>query len=243
MRLLSWNILQGGGRRADEIAKVLVTYNPDIITLQEFRDSSDKRGGKDEVMGALKTLDHKFIHIPETSGPHEHTILISSRFGFDAGPFLPDPISPLPMLEAYFSAEALGFELSLIAVHFPQKKAQVPLFQALKDDSESLLKMDALIIGDMNCGIPFVDSDSKTFASTQYYQDLLHAGWIDSWRRRHPDAREFTWVSPRTGNRFRYDQIMATPSFNDRIKSVEYDHTPREAEPRLSDHSLFIVDF
>lgn len=243
MKLLSWNILQGGGRRAEDIAKVLVNHAPDIITLQEFRDSSDKRGGKDDIMGALKKLGHKFVHIPETSGPHEHTILISSRFGFDAGPFLPEPVSPLPMLEAYFGAEALGFEFSLIAIHFPQKKAQVPLFEALKNDSESLLKTDALIIGDMNCGIPYVDSDSKTFASTQYYQDLLHAGWIDSWRARHPDAREFTWISPRTGNRFRYDQIMATPAFDARIKSVVYDHKPREAEPRLSDHSLFVVEF
>ena len=243
MKLLSWNILQGGGRRADGIAKIILDHAPDIITLQEFRDSDDKRGGKDEIMEALDKLGHKFIHIPETSGPHEHTILISSRFGFDAGPFLPDSISPLPMLEAFFSAETLGVEFSMIAVHFPQKKAQVPLFEALKTDSESLLSMDALIIGDMNCGIPFIDSDSKTFASTQYYQDLLHAGWIDSWRSRHSNARQFTWVSPRTGNRFRYDQIMASPSFDRRIKSVEYDHAPREAEPRLSDHSLFIVEF
>ncbi len=242
MKLLSWNILQGGGRRADGIAKVLLDHAPDIITLQEFRDSNDKRGGKDEIMEILDKLGHKFVHIPETSGPHEHTILISSRFGFDAGAFLPKSISPLPMLEAYFSKEALGFELSLIAVHFPQKKAQIPLFEALKNDSESLLKMDALIIGDMNCGIPYIDSDSKTFVSTQYYQDLLHAGWIDSWRARHPEAREFTWVSPRTGNRFRYDQLLASPRFDTRIKSVRYDHTPREVAPRLSDHSLLVVE-
>jgi len=170
MKILSWNILQGGGRRADGIAKVLLDHAPDIITLQEFRDSNDKRGGKDEIMEALEKLGHKFVHIPETDGPHEHTILISSRFGFDAGPFLPDKVSPLPMLEAYFSAEALGFEFSMIAVHFPQKKAQVPLFEALKKDSESLLSMDALIIGDMNCGIPYVDSDSRTAIPKHLYR-------------------------------------------------------------------------
>jgi len=96
------------------------------------------------------------------------------------------------LLEAYFSAEVLGFELSLIAVHFPQKKAQIPLFEALKNDSESLLKT------------------------------------------------EFSWVSPRTGNRFRYDQVLASPAFNQRVIAARYDHAPREA--KYSDHSLMIVD-
>ena len=143
------------------------------------------------------------------------------------------------MLEAYFSEQVLGFELSLIAVHFPQKKAQIPLFEALKNDSASLLKMNALIIGDMNCGIPLIDSDSKSFAATHYYQDLLQAGWIDSWRSRHIEAREFTWTSNRTENRFRYDQILDSPDMDKRFKAVSYDHDPRLS--KYSDHSLIIA--
>lgn len=235
MKILSWNILQGGGRRAEGIVKTIAEHAPDIVTLQEFRRGS----GEIEIVAGLKKAGLKFIHIPETIAK-ENTILIASKYGFDAGPFLPKPNSPLHLLEAYFSKEVLGFELSLISVHFPQKKAQVPLFKALKDDSESLLKMNALIIGDMNCGIPLTDSDSKSFYATHYYQDLLHAGWIDSWRSRHKEAREFSWVSARTGNRFRYDQVMASSAFDTRIKNVSYDHAPREA--RLSDHSLMILD-
>lgn len=235
MRILSWNILAGGGRRAQDIVKTIHAHAPDIVTLQEFRRGS----AQDEIVAGLKKAGLKFIHIPETLAK-ENTILMASKFGFDAGPFLPKPNTPLHLLEAYFSKEALGFELSLIAVHFPQKKAQVPLFQALKEDSESLLKTDALIIGDMNCGIPLVDSDSKSFYATHYYQDLLHAGWIDSWRSRHKDAREFSWVSARTGNRFRYDQVMASAALDKRIKTIRYDHTPREA--KVSDHSLILLD-
>ena len=157
MKLLSWNILQGGGRRAGDIVKTIARHAPDIVTLQEFRRGS----GEAEIVAGLKKSGLKFIHIPETEGK-ENTVLIASKFGFDAGPFLPEPNSPLHMLEAYFSEQALGFELSLIAVHFPQKKAQIPLFEALKTDSASLLKMNALIIGDMNCGIPLIDSDRKS---------------------------------------------------------------------------------
>ena len=234
MKILSWNILQGGGRRAGDIVKTIAGHAPDIVTLQEFRRGS----GEAEIVAGLKKSGLKFIHIPETEGK-ENTVLIASKFGFDAGPFLPEPNNPLHMLEAYFSEQALGFELSLIAVHFPQKKAQIPLFEALKTDSASLLKMNALIIGDMNCGIPLIDSDSKSFAATHYYQDLLQTGWIDSWRSRHIEAREFTWTSNRTENRFRYDQILASPDMNARLKAVSYDHTPRLE--KYSDHSLIIA--
>ena len=235
MKLLSWNILQGGGRRAGDIVKTIAGHAPDIVTLQEFRRGS----GEAEITAGLKKAGLKFIHIPETEGK-ENTILIASKFGFDAGPFLPEPNNPLHMLEAYFSEQVLGFELSLIAVHFPQKKAQIPLFEALKNDSASLLKMNALIIGDMNCGIPLIDSDSKSFAATHYYQDLLQAGWIDSWRSRHMDAREFTWTSNRTENRFRYDQILASSIMDKRFKAVSYDHAPRIS--KYSDHSLIIAE-
>ena len=235
MKILSWNILAGGGRRADDIVKTIHGHAPDIVTLQEFRRGS----AEDAIVAGLKKAGLKFIHIPETKGK-ENTILIASKVGFDAGPFLPEPNNTLHMLEAYFSAEVLGFELSLIAVHFPQKKAQIPLFEALKNDSESLLKTEALIIGDMNCGIPYSDSDSKTFLATQYYQDLLQTGWIDSWRSRNKEGREFSWVSPRTGNRFRYDQILASADFDNRIKAIKYDHNPRQAG--ISDHSLIILE-
>ena len=98
-----------------------------------------------------------------------------------------------------------------------------------------------MIIGDMNCGIPFVDSDSKTFYATEHYQELLNTAWVDSWRSRHLEAKEFTWVSARTGNRFRYDQCLSSPSLDSRIVSIEYDHKPREK--RFSDHSLLLVEF
>ena len=235
VKILSWNILAGGGRRADKIVKTISDHAPDIVTLQEFKRGS----AQDKIVTGLTKAGLKFIHIPETDGK-ENTILIASKYGFDAGPFLPEPNSPLHLLEAYFSAEALGFELSFIAVHFPQKKAQIPLFEALKNDSESLLKTNALIIGDLNCGIPHIDSDSKTFLATQYYQDLLQAGWIDAWRTRQKDVREFSWVSPRTGNRFRYDQILASDALNKRLKNVVYDHSPREK--KHSDHSVIIAE-
>ena len=97
MKILSWNILQGGGRRAGDIVKTIASHAPDIVTLQEFRRGS----GEAEIVSGLKKAGLKFIHIPETEGK-ENTILIASKYGFDAGPFLPEPHNPLHLLEAYF---------------------------------------------------------------------------------------------------------------------------------------------
>jgi hypothetical protein len=37
MRLLSWNIQQGGGARTGRIIDALVSHDPDLIALSEFR--------------------------------------------------------------------------------------------------------------------------------------------------------------------------------------------------------------
>ena len=79
----------------------------------------------------------------------------------------------------------------------------------------------------------------ENLSPRHYYQDLLHAGWIDSWRSRDPETREFTWTSNRTENRFRYDQILASTDMDARFRRVSYDHAARLA--KYSDHSLIIA--
>jgi len=97
-----------------------------------------------------------------------------------------------------------------------------------------------LLIGDMNCGIPFEDSDTKTFQNTHLFQQLLMRGWTDAWRSRNLDAREFSWISAKRRNGFRYDHALATAGFDHRIETALYDHNPREAG--ISDHSLLMLD-
>jgi exodeoxyribonuclease III len=233
LRLLSWNILQGGGGRVGAIADYLRQSRPDIVTLQEFRKS-------DEIFRALKDIGLKFVHVPETVSASEHTILIASRFGFDAGDFMPEEIRPVPVLEASFPESSFGYPLTLLAVHFPQKEPQVPLFKQLIKDSPSFVSGDALLIGDLNCGIPFADSMTKTFFATAYFQTMLRSGWIDAWRSRNPEATEYTWISSVKKHGFRYDQALASKSFNGRITSCHYDHSVRENG--LSDHSAMWVE-
>ncbi len=236
-KILSWNILQGGGTRAAEIANAIVLHRPDIVTLQEFRNGS----GAKIILKALRSCGLRHIHIEDTHSAQEHAILIASRHGFDAGPFMPEGSDQDSILEASFKEGSLGFPLTLLAVHFPQKEPQVPLFRQLIKDTPSLLDGDTLLIGDLNCGIPFADSMTKTFFATEYFQDLLARGWIDTWRKRHPADTEYTWISSVKKHGFRYDHALASSSFNARITSVTYDHSVREQG--ASDHSAMILTF
>ncbi len=231
LRLLSWNILQGGGRRADGIVAYIREGRPDIVVLQEFRAGV----AGDAIRSGLRAAGLSHQWIAEAPAPRDNTLLIAARWPVDAGDFMQDRIGPCHLAEAALDSPTF----TLLTAHFPQKAAQLPLFAALAEDSPSLLAGPALLVGDLNCGVPFEDSDSRTFVNASEFRRLLDLGWIDAFRSRHPAARAFTWVSPRTGNRFRYDHCLASPAVNARIDAVRYDDAPREAG--LSDHAALWV--
>jgi hypothetical protein len=95
---------------------------------------------------------------------------------------------------------------AVLASRTSQKRAQLPLVAAPAENSPSLLAVNALLNGD----IPFEDSDTKTFGNHGEFRRLARLGWTDAWPCRNPWVRELSWVSTRTGNRFRYDHCRAT---------------------------------
>lgn len=234
LRLLSWNILHGGGTRCEQILNSIEQHDPDIVTLQEFRHGSSKP----VLLDGLKKLGLDTVCAPETSSARENSLMIATRLPMTAASF-PHNKSPTKAISAKIEVSPM-VEINLIAVHFPQKKEQISLFNALLELPPEWLDGHSLLVGDFNCGIPFEDSETKTFYSTHMFQQLLSQGWKDSWRTRNPDAREYTWVSTRKSNGFRYDHALASAALDDMILGVTYDHGARER--KASDHSLLLVD-
>ena len=233
MKILSWNILHGGGKRALDILDVIKKEQPDIVTLQEFRHGSSKKVLLDGL--AKMGLDEQFA--PETRNARENSVLIASRYSFQAIVFPEEASLPALAIQTFFPDLA---GLNLIAVHLPHKKKQPPYFHALLDLNKRHLKENSLIIGDFNCGIPFEDSETKSFEHTFLFQQLLRNGWVDAWRSRNKNKREFTWISTKQKNGFRYDHALASPDLNGIIKKVQYDHKVRLN--KISDHSLMAVE-
>ena len=230
MKIVSWNIRQGGGRRLIGICDVLTGWKPDIVVLQEVR-----RSGVAQLSEQLSEAGLRYSFYPDTRSNSENAPFIASRETLDAGEFLAQRTGPCHILEA----QTMG--LTLLPVHFPQKAAQVPLFEALLGDSASLLEYNCLLIGDLNCGLPFIDSTDKTFVNAKYFQALKEAGWIDLYRQQHGDAaREYSWISPRTQRGFRYDHALAGSAVSKSLTDFQYDHTVREKG--LSDHSGLLLE-
>ena len=238
LRILSWNILHGGGTRCDQILAVIEKHDPDIISLQEFRHGNSKP----VLLDGLKELGLDTVCAPETSSARDNSLIIATRLPMEAKAFPDSAIRGQSATKAIVASIEVSpmVDLNLIAVHFPQKKEQIPLFDALLDLPQSWLDGHSLLMGDFNCGIPLIDSETKTFYATHLFQQLLSVGWHDTWRERNPDAREFTWVSTRKSNGFRYDHALASSAVNELVLDVRYDHSVRKE--KASDHSLLLID-
>lgn len=234
MRLLSWNILQGGGKRAIDIADSIAELKPDIVTLQEFRNAK----GAAPILDMFKSIGLTHIH-RSTAEARKNTVMLASKYPINIAPWNNSVDLDLALHAQIEVAFGEHNQLDLFATHTPQKKKQIPYLDALYQLNLADYN-NAIIIGDLNCGIPFEDSDTKSFDNTHLFQALLKKGWIDSWRSRNTSAREYTWVSSRD-NGYRYDHCLSNVSANNGIKRIHYQHELRTSG--LSDHSAIVVDF
>jgi hypothetical protein len=66
-----------------------------------------------------------------------------------------------------------------VAVRFPQKEVQVPLFEVLSALPAPWRQEAAVLIGDFNCGIPFADSDTAPSPAPTCFRPCCNrAGWM-----------------------------------------------------------------
>ena len=180
-------------------------------------------------------LDEQYA--PDTNSARDNSLIIASSYNFQATVFPKPGEPPALAIRAFFPDLN---ELNLISVHLPHKKRQLPYFHALLDLDPDFLTENSLIIGDFNCGIPFEDSETKSFNNTVLFQQLLADGWTDAWRSRNKDVREYSWISSKHKNGFRYDHALVSERFDSSIKAIAYNHEVRIKG--ISDHSMLIVE-
>lgn len=240
IRILSWNILQGGGRRLDSIIKAVEKHHPDIFAIQEYRaNSEDKANFTDR----LHHIGLTSFFAPASSTTAINIPAIASRWPFEIEDIFPGKSSGLKphCIRARFEKPDAPMNLTVTSLHLPNKAGQPQVFDYLCDQYERICWDPAILIGDFNCGIPFEDSETKSFDHTIKFQHLKRQGWIDAWRERNPDGREFTWISSKKQNGYRYDNALVNEELNGQIKTIAYDHSVREE--KFSDHSAMYIDF
>lgn len=257
LRILSWNILHGGGpTRVPEIALAILARSPDVVVLTEFRAS---RGGQLRATLADAGLEHQLTStVPEG----RNAVMVASRFPLrrvDDGP----EVDPGRFLHALL--EGPDGPIGLVGVHIPDqveggRKAR--FWRHLISRAPDWAKGACVVLGDLNTARRGIDTHRNDFGVT-CCADLMGVfashGFKDAWLAAHPRQLEATWSLPRgllppdsgskassglaargAGLGSRIDAAYLSATLSGRVAAVRHDHLPREKG--VSDHSMLILD-
>jgi len=235
MRLISWNIQQGGGKRAERIIEQLGEWNPDVVGLSEFNAT-------DASLSISRTLQERGlshqITTADPAGRGTPRLLLASRF----------PMSDCSLLDhgRIVTARLTNENLFVAALYVPPQSRENKLERSkiLADAVERLEKRsqsDGLAFGDTNNWIPPQDGvrSQLTAEDISWFEQLKEAGWSDLWRHHNPDTTDYTWWA-NSASGFRCDQVFGTAAIRDRVQ-VQYDWGAGE-RGALSDHAAIVID-
>jgi len=229
MRLLAWNIRQGGGSRLPRIADALKRHDADIVVLSEYRGGPSAP----RLVTALHALGyrHATTLVPP---PSRNGVLVAARRPFrehgavDVG--LPEPYRMVNVDFATFR---------LLGIYMPNLLAKIPYWEALIAALSSPSTNRALAIGDFNTCRAYLDEAGAIDATAHYMDAIEQIGFRDLWRHRYPDRHEYSWFSTRN-NGFRIDHAFLSQELAACAGSVHYSHEERITG--ISDHSPLILE-
>ena len=229
MRLLAWNIRQGGGSRLAAITEALLRHDPDVLVLSEYRGGD----AAPRLKEALERIGYRHFTTP-LPPPGKTGVLVAARRRFRAHAPL-DATLPEPYRLVHVE---IG-RLSLCGVYMPNLLAKVPYWEAVVAGLAARLDSHALAIGDFNTCRAYVDEPGAIDKCAYFMDRVAELGFCDLWRQRYPEGREFSWYSHR-GNGFRIDHAFLSPALAKRAGAIRYSHDERLSG--LSDHSPLILD-
>ena len=229
LRVLAWNIRQGGGSRLTAIAEAVARHDADILVISEYRGGPSA----ERLRLALAGLGYRHMSAL-TPPPGRNGVLVAGRRPFRehgcVSPALPEPYRMVRI-------EVAG--LQLCGVYMPNLLRKAPYWEALIAMLGEAADRAVLAIGDFNTCRAYVDEPGAIDATAHFIDKVEAIGFCDLWRRRYPEGREFSWYSTR-GNGFRIDHAFLSPALAARAGAVRYSHDERLAG--LSDHSPLILD-
>ena len=213
MRLLAWNIRQGGGSRLPRIAEALKRHDADIVVLSEYRGGPSAP----RLCAALHALgySHATTLVPPSSC---NDVLVAARRPFHGhggvDMRLPEPYRMVSVDFATFR---------LVGIYMPNLRAKIPYWEALIATLSSQSANRALAIGDFNTCRAYLDEAGAIDATAHYMDAIEQIGFRDLWRHRYPDRREYSWFSTRN-NGFRIDHAFLSQELAACAGTVHYSH-------------------
>ncbi|HXE62140.1 MAG TPA: endonuclease/exonuclease/phosphatase family protein [Bryobacteraceae bacterium] len=230
MKLLVWNIRQGGGPRQERIATSIAAHDADLIALIEFVPSTAL-----PLLARLREAGLEHQTCAEKNG-HDHTICVLSKA----------PITARQSESSLLNGCGLWLEVcvpdrgfSAGIVHVPTKGNQKRHYcDALVDVAERRCRDPFVFAGDFNTGRHPEDGDLQSLGCVDRFESMQNAGFRDAWRHFHGDRKESTFAVK--GKEYRIDHALASAGLIPRLTACRYSHEERSAGE--SDHSVLLFE-
>jgi exodeoxyribonuclease-3 len=236
MKLLAWNIQQGGAKRAMAIVDVILRHAPDILVLTELRRSSSRllrqlaeRGWKYQVSGISQS-------------PIAAAAVLSRDPLLPLAPSAPSAVLPGRWLEAWLPNQGIV----VAGVYGPLKHEPYDDFwRAALNTLPERARGRYILAGDLNTGESLMDATSATFFCSDYFVKLRASGLTDVWRERNTDARQYSYHhrlrAGRVGAGFRLDHVFVSSVLARHAVACGYDRTV--LANKISDHAPVHIEF
>ena len=175
MRIVSWNIRAGGGKRITGIYQQLLQWQADIIALSEFRGTPPSQGLTAQLAEAgfsyqLSTID------PDKAA--SNALLLASRYPLTQ---LHHPQAPQTMQRWLLAKVESPQAFTLGLMHVPNyvSRKKQPFLDAVSAIAQAWPGGPGLLIGDTNSGLPDLDEESKVFGKVEAaWFETLAAKWV-----------------------------------------------------------------
>ncbi|HEX3811014.1 MAG TPA: endonuclease/exonuclease/phosphatase family protein [Rhizomicrobium sp.] len=228
MRVLSWNVerLKAG---AKAVAGHIALKHADVVALQEVQINR-----ADELAKHLKSIGYQCFR--KTGNPGDIATFVFAK----ASANCICAETPAGLGEAAkWWREAKTSLFGISAVHIPPARLvhRKEFWDAVLKHAEAKAQERHILIGDFNAAQTEFDYEGGKIADSGNLTKLANLGWIDAWRRLHPDTCEYTWYW-REKKGFRVDLAWLSPALAPLLIGAEIDHESR----KHSDHAMLIVD-
>jgi exodeoxyribonuclease-3 len=223
IRLLSYNIRYGGAGREPALAAVIQAADPDIVVLQEAINP--------DVVARLAHL----TKMPTWASNVGHSTGFLSRLPVAHHAWLRPPAARHPFLEVVLA----GTELRIFALHlsawfskWTERRRTIELrallegirhhqhgFHVIAGDFNAVAPGERLHVGRMPRWIRAMVWLSGRDIARDTIQLMLDEGYVDAWRRFHPDGEGHTF--PTWDPHVRLDYLFTPTRHESRLVSCE----------------------
>jgi exonuclease III len=232
---LTWNLRHGGKKtEINNIISSLIFHDTDVIVLTEYRENENGN----LIISTLKKNGWTYA---QSSNPpkNENGILIMSKLPIEKRNLNSDELPEA--LHRWNEVYIPAFDMYVLGIHIPninEKNDKKNHWEKAISYAKSNLHNRCIIIGDFNSCLN-EDCEGTAIKYSDYLQELLKLGWIDSWREFNKGVKDYSWYS-NVQNGFRIDYAFISPLLKENLL-VSY-HSHRERIKNYSDHSILVVE-